>query len=132
MKNLANCKPSEFLRQTNKIRRAAEKWLKITEIMEIRKTLPDLPADVTAEERKAAIVKQGQENFSAILDAILEKHPDETLELLAMLCFIEPEDADNHPVSDYLDAVSEMIGNESVLGFFTSLMRLAQTNILQG
>lgn len=132
MKNLANCKPSEFLRQTNKIRRAAEKWLKITEIMEIRKTLPDLPADVTAEERKAAIAKQGQVNFSAILDAILEKHPDETLELLAMLCFIEPEDADNHPVSDYLDAVSEMIGNESVLGFFTSLMRLAQTNILRG
>ena len=63
MKNLANCKPSEFLRQTNKIRRAAEKWLKITDIMEIRKTLPELPEDISTAERKEAIAKQGQENF---------------------------------------------------------------------
>lgn len=132
MKNLANCKPSEFLRQTNKIRKAAEKWLKITDIMAIRRALPDLPADMPADERKAAIEKQGRENFSRILDSVLDEHPDETMEMLALLCFIEPEDADNHPVSEYLNAVSEMIGDEAVLNFFTSLMRLAQTNILRG
>lgn len=37
MKNLANCTPSEFLKQTNKIKKSVEKWLKATDIMEIRK-----------------------------------------------------------------------------------------------
>ena len=37
MKNLANCTPTEFLKQTSKIKRSAEKWLKVTDIMAIRK-----------------------------------------------------------------------------------------------
>ena len=53
MKNLANCKPSEFLVQTNKIRKSVEKWLKITDIMNIRKVVPPEKEGQTAEERKA-------------------------------------------------------------------------------
>lgn len=127
MKNLANCKPSEFLKQTNRVRKSAEKWLTETDIMNIRKRMPELPDITTPEERKAAMTEQARKNMSAILDAAMEDHPDETLELLALMCFVEPEDVDNHPMDEYLEALGELLGNRNVLDFFTSLARLGQT-----
>ena len=53
-----------------------------------------------------------------------DEHPDETLDLLALLCFIEPEDVDNHSVDEFLEAITEMISNQAVIGFFTSLAQL--------
>ena len=136
MKTLANCTPLEFLTQANKIRLHAEKWLKDTDILNIRKNLPELekvPSDATLEERER-IVKSNKEkteaqvhkNLSEILEAILSIHPEETLELIALCCFIEPEKANEQEVSEYLLAISELIGNEAVLSFFTSLARLGQ------
>ena len=129
MKNLANCKPSEFLKQCNRVRKSVEKWLTDTEIMEIRKRLPDIPVTATPDERKAANLEQARKNINAMLDSILEKHPDETLELLALCCFIEPANVDDYPITDYIDAFAEMIGNEAVLRFFTSLVKLGQMNL---
>ena len=139
MKNLANCKPSEFLKQTNRIRKAAEKWLTGTGILDIRKRLPEIQAlDETMDEAEKARViaenrrreeAQMQSNFSAILDAILEEHPDETMELLALMCFIEPKDADDHPIDEYLMAIAEMLSNQAVISFFISLARLEKLNI---
>lgn len=129
MKNLANCKPSEFLAQTNKIRKTVERWLSLTKILEIRKNIPELKEGQTAEEIKAAAAEQAKKNLTAILDAIMEQHPKETLDLLALLCFVEPENVDDHPMSEYLAAFNELISDEAVLGFFTSLVRLGQTNI---
>ena len=133
MKNLANCKPSEFLRQTNRIRKSAEKWLKVTDIMNIRKRMPkgmpELKADLSLEETEAVQAKrdemmaaQVQENMSSILDALLEEHPDETLELLALTCFVEPENVDDYPVSDYLNSVTELLNDNAVRDFFSFLM----------
>lgn len=130
MKNLANCKPSEFLAQTNKIRKSVEKWLTITDILNIRKNQPEYKDGMTKEERQEEMQKQIRKNLSDMLDAILEKHPDETLELLALLCFIEPDDVDNHPISEYIEAFTELINDKAVLGFFISLMKLAQTDTL--
>ena len=42
VKTLANCTDVEFLRQTNKIRKAVEKWLTDTDIANIRKRMPKL------------------------------------------------------------------------------------------
>ena len=138
MKSLANCKPSEFLRQTNRIRKSVEKWLTDTDIMNIRKRLPEYEIaakGASAEERKALVERNAEKeqeqikkNVSAILDAVLEDHPDETLEVLALCCFVEPEDADNHSVKEYIAVLSELLNDKDVLGFFTSLARLAQTN----
>lgn len=134
MKNLANCKPSEFLRQTNKIRKAVGKWLTDTQIMEIRKRLPayeTAPANATAEERKAVIERnkqaesaQARENLTAILDSMLEDFPDETLEIIGLCCFIEPGEIDNHTTGELIKAVTDLINDEAVLSFFTSLMKL--------
>lgn len=124
MKNLANCKPSEFLRQTSKIRKSASKWLADTGVLEIRKRQPQIPEGATEEEKKKALEKQARENLGLMLDAALDEHPDETLELLALLCFVEPKDVDNHEVSEYLNSFNEIISNSAVLSFFTSLMQL--------
>lgn len=120
-KNLANCKPSEFLRQTNKIRKSVERWLTATDIMNLRQKIPELPENATAEERQKATAEQMRKNLSAILDSVLDEHPDETLELLGLLCFVEPKDVDKYPVDEYLRNFAEIIGNDAVLSFFTSL-----------
>ena len=127
MKNLANCKPSEFLKQTNRIRKSASKWLADTDILSIRKRMPDIPDDATDEEIKKAMEEQAKENVNLILDAMLEEHPDETLELLALLCFVEPKDVDKYSVTEYLKSFEELMSNREVVSFFTSFMRLVNT-----
>lgn len=128
LKNLATCKPREFLQQTNRIRKLAEKWLSATKILDIRKTLPEFPENATKEERDRLTQEQVKKNLSRMLDAILEDNSEETLELLALLCFVEPEDIDNHEMTEYIEAVSALISNRAVLSFFTSLVRLGQMN----
>jgi hypothetical protein len=130
LKNLATCTPREFMRQTAKIRRAAKKWLTLTEIMNIRKRLPTYDKDATEEEKETALQEQSIQNVNAILDAVLEKYPDETIDLLGLCCFLEPEEVDNHSTEELLAAMNDMIGSEAVLGFFTSLAKLGQTGIL--
>ena len=130
MKNLANCKPSEFFVQTNKIRKSVAKWLTVTEIHEIRKRLPKYDDKMEAEERAKVRREQMQKNMEAILDAVLEDHPKETIEIMALACFIDPKDADNHPMSEYLKSISELMADESVLSFFTSLVSLGNSGIL--
>lgn len=136
--NLANCKPSEFLKQTYKIKKSVEKWLKVTDVLNIRKEMPKLTPitkdmsesdrkDIFEENRKK-IQEQATKNAMAILDAVLDKYPDETLEILALCCFVEPSEVDNHTIDFYLDNFTEIISNKAVIGFFTSLAQLGQMN----
>ncbi len=140
-KNLATCKPSEFLRQTSRVRKSVEKWLKKTRIMDIRsrkvegiEIIPDgADTDTAYEIRKRnaeRITAQQKKNFNDILTAAMDECPDETLELLALLCFVEPEDVDDHSVAFYLRNFSELISDKDVMGFFTSLAQLGQSGIL--
>jgi hypothetical protein len=139
-KNLANCTPEEFLVQTNKIRKAAEKWLKLTDIIAIRKNIPVLepiPVDAGQDEVEAimkrhedAVRDAGFKNLNAILDSVMGDHPKETVELLAHLCFVDPSKANDHKISEYLKNLTEILNDEAVLGFFTSLIRLERINIL--
>lgn len=128
MKNLANCTPREFLVQTNKIRKKVSDWLTLTGIMEIRKRLPVIPVDASIEDRHKAMADQSRKNLSAMFDAIFDEHPEESAELLGMLCFIEPEDLDNYKMADLFGAFNELLNCEEVVGFFTSLMRLVTSD----
>lgn len=121
MKNLANCNPSEFLTQTNKIRKSVSKWLTDTDIVNIRKRMPRINENASDEERKKAYSKQASENINAVLDSILDEHPEETLELLALCCFVEPENVNDYKMSDYFSSFNELMGDEAVIGFFLSL-----------
>lgn len=129
-KNLANCLPVEFLKQTNRIKKSVEKWMKVTEMSEIRKRIPDLRGIEDKNERIELVRKKAMENLSLILDNALEKHPEETMEVIALCCFVEPENINDHPMSFYMKSVAEMIGDEGVLSFFISLSKLGQMNIL--
>lgn len=138
MKTLANCKPSEFLRQTNRIKKAVEKYVKDINLQGIRAKMPELktiPIEASTDER-AAIIKennkrlkeQSMKNLSEILDAAMDKFPEETLEILALVCFVEPEHVDDHSVAEYLSALAEIMNDEAVVNFFTSFLRWGQMN----
>lgn len=140
MKTLVNCTPTEFFVQTNKIRKSAEKWLKDTNILEIRKRAPQgdfTPSQGMSEDeiksliekRKEAWAEQAKKNLFDMLESMLEKNIDETIELMALVCFIDPKDADNHTMSEYLQCINEIIMDDAVMGFFTSLASLEATNI---
>lgn len=126
MKNLANCKPSEFLKQTNKIRKSVEKWLTITDILNIRKRQAALPDGASMEDIEKANQEQARKNLSAMLDSIMDEHPNETLEILALACFVDPKDVNKHPTSEYLGALSDLLNDKNVIAFFTSLVGLGQ------
>lgn len=135
MKTLANCTPKEFFQQTVKIRKAAEKWLKETNILGIRTRMPEgLPeVDKTKskeenieiiKKRKEMFAEQSKKNAFDMIDAMMDKHPDETIELMAMICFIDPEKANDLPMSAYLANINEIINDKAVMDFFTSLIAL--------
>lgn len=140
MKNLANCKPSEFLMQTNRIKKSLEKWMVDIDLKKIRSQVPEMtvvPKDADEatkkqifEENKRKVRDQGYKNLSKIIDAAFGEHPDETLEVLALLCFVEPENVDDRPMGEYLTALSELITDEAVINFFISFSRLGQSGIL--
>lgn len=124
MKNLANCNVREFLAQTNKIRKSVSNWLNLTKVMEIRQHIPDVPDGTSEEEKKALMEAQVKKNLAEMMDAILEKYPEETAEILGLLCFIDPKDLDNYKMTDLLSSFSEMMENKEVITFFTSLLKL--------
>lgn len=137
MKNLANCTPREFLAQTFKIKKSVKEWLDVTDIMNIRKNKPELVNTVglSEDEKEKALLEnrlriqaQSRKNINEILDKMLDKNAEKTLEVLALCCFVEPEDVDNHPMSEYLECLGELISDKGVISFFTSLAQLEQTN----
>lgn len=143
MKNLANCKPSEFIAQTVKIKKVVSVWLDEINFAEIKsrevelKTLPN-PQIASAEERAeiikenaALLKKKAMENASELFDNAFEKYPEDTIKVLALACFIEPADADNHTMAEYLGCFTEMMNCKEVKDFFILLasLKTAQTAI---
>lgn len=138
MKNLANCKPTEFIAQTAKIKEAVKEWMDVTKFMSIRNKKPEYevaPADATKAERAQIIMRnaekkkeQAMENFSDIIDQMLVEHPQETLNVLALCCFVEPDHIDDYTIDDYMDCIMELMKSKSVINFFTLLAQLNQKN----
>lgn len=139
MKNLANCKPSEFFKQTLLIKRNVEKWLTSEDVAEIRKRVPDLEKvtdNMTPAEKGDILVRnevkmkeQAMKNFMDILEVMLDKKYEETLAVLALCCFVDPKDVDDFTIDEYLGAMADLFESPNVLRFFGSLARLGQTNI---
>lgn len=125
-KNLTNCTLREFVAQTRLIKHKVEKWLTDTDIMNIRKNLPDIPDDADEEKRKELMTEQGMKNASAMFDAIFDEHPDETIELIELLCFVSEKEIDDHPVTYYMESVTEMLNDQKVWDFFISLAVVAR------
>lgn len=139
MKNLANCKPSEFFKQTLRIKRNVERWMTSDDIKEIRSRkidTEDILDSMTPEEQGEILLRNQKKreemimkNFMDILEILLDKKFEDTLSLLALCCFVEPENVDDHSVDEYLGSMADLISNPNVLRFFVSLAQLGQTNI---
>ncbi|GEM_PF-1852964 len=135
-KTLARCKPTEFVAQCVKIKNLAEKWLKDVDIISVWDNSPDLkpiPDNATAEEREAinrengkTVIETYKDRFLKLFDRMFVENPYETLSLLALTCFVEPENIDNYEMADYMDAVREMWQDRAVVDFFTFLASLVQ------
>lgn len=125
-KTLANCNPHEFVAQTVKIRKAVERWIDATEIMSIRKMIPKTDKNASAEEKRAATEEAVKRNFSMMFDNIMEKHPEETIELLALCSFVDPSDVDKYQMRDFMGVFNDLVNDAEVIGFFTSLLQLGQ------
>ena len=70
--------------------------------------------------------KQTMENLNKILDKMLVEHPKETLNVLALCCFVEPEHVDDYTIDEYMQCIMDMMQNKSVINFF-SLLAQVQT-----
>ena len=134
MKNLAKCTPSEFIEQTVRIKDSAKKWIDAIDIINIRQHKPIykmVPANASTEERQAIINenaamkrKQAYNNLSDLLDNMLVKHPTETLEVLALSCFVEPKDVNNHLMEEYMDCIMDMLESKAVMRFLKVLAQV--------
>ena len=139
MKNLANCTPREFFAQSVKIKRSVEEWLDVTNLMDLRKTKPanlikldGLSGDEKAkaiEENKRLWKEQTKKNLSTLFDKMLDENAEKTIEVMALCCFVDPADIDNHTMSEFFKAIGELISDEGVTSFFISLVQLGQTDI---
>ena len=105
LKTLATCKPTEFVRQTNRIKKSVEKWLTDTDILNIRKRLPALeliPKDAPEEERTAIFnrnKKIAEEQGEVAPTTIMEVFEKEYLELVVPYQFIKAK-AEDHGYRD--------------------------------
>lgn len=141
VKTLANCKPSEFLAQTFMIAEYVSKWLDDLDIKGILKRKPIekiVPLDASEEERKAIEAENADIRRKDVRDKIMDilkkamvVHAKETIEILALCCFIEPKDAENYKPSYYMAAVTSLISDKDVIDFFVSLAQLGQMNTLE-
>jgi len=139
MKNLATCKPTEFVAQTAKIREAVSNWVDVVDLINIKNTQPDyikLSENATQEEKAEVILynaelkrQQALDNFNQVLDNALSKHPEETLNVLALCCFVDPKNVDDYTMDQYLECILDMIQSKSVISFFSLLARLDQKSI---
>lgn len=119
-KSIATCSLKDFLLQTNKIRKGVFEYLDETQILEIRKHLPEIPEKASDEEKEKIMRDQGMKNFSEMLDAALEVNIDATMRMIGLLFFTENEDEIN---SIEPAEIVSCIACKRVLDFFLSLKK---------
>lgn len=128
--------PLEFFDQSYKVAESLEKWLEVTDIQAIRKT-PIPPSEIkegmTTEEKRKAFEDfqerknaQAKKNLMKMLEAAMKDHPQETLELMALICCVDPSEANSHPMKEYFGLIMKALSDREAMSFFTSLVQLGQ------
>ena len=129
-KTLANCKAAEFLRQANKIRKQAKEYYDILNISGIR----DRMAKKYAEQDEAGKEATSHEFVSEILDAVLDANAEKTVEIVGLVAFMEPEQAQELEPAEMFDILFDCLTSERVMDFFIKMAALGgkdTENILQ-
>ena len=120
MKTIANLNGVEFLRAINRTRHAAEKLMKVTNVLSIWKKMPTFKGDETPEQRHEMAREQIKKNLNDVLDTLLEKHPEETFECIMALC-VRDEDEPEPDGIELVMAAFNLISDKRVLDFLLQL-----------
>ena len=127
MKVLSQFEGVEFLKRCNKIRKEVQAFLKETKVLKIRENLPVFTGNETAEEKAQKNKEQATKNINDMLDIMLEKYPEKTIELFKL--FVEQEEGEELSGMDIVFAGMNVLFDDRVMDFLLSLMRLGQMNI---
>ena len=129
-KTLANCKATDFLRQANKIRKVAKEYYDALNISGIR----DRMAKKYATQDETGKAATRAEYASEILDAILDENAEKTVEIIGMVAFLEPEQAEQLEPAEMFEILFDCLTSSRVMDFFIKLASLGGSdtaNILQ-
>lgn len=140
MKTIANLNGVEFLRAINRTRHAVEKLMKVTDVLSIWKKNPTFKGNETETEKLEMQRNQLKKNLNDMLDTLLERHAEETYELIMAMCIWEPVPAvideetneiiipakDEPDGIDLVIAAFELIADKRILDF---LLQLAKSGL---
>ena len=127
MKVLSQFEGVEFLKRCNRIRKEVQTFLEETKVLKIRENLPVFTGNETAEEKAQKNKEQATKNINDMLDVMLEKYPEKTIELFKL--FVEQEEGEELSGMDIVFAGMNVLFDDRVMDFLLSLMRLGQMNI---
>lgn len=121
MKNLANCNPIEFTLQGYKVIEAAKDLLTESKVLDIRNKKPKFTGNETEEEKAHKYREQAKKNIFEMLGVLMRDNPEKTAKVLGLMCFIEPDDIENHKGIELLAPATELLASREVLDFLFSL-----------
>lgn len=120
MRTIANLNGVEFLRAVNRTRHAVEKLMNKTDVLKIWKKNPTFTGKETPEERHEMQRKQLKQNLNDMLDALLEKHPEETYAFIMAMC-VKDEGEPEPDGIEMVMAAFNLISDKRVLDFLLQL-----------
>ena len=120
MRTIANLNGVEFLRAINRTRHAAEKLMKVTDVLNIWKKNPTFTGEETPEQKHEMVREQIKKNLNDILDSLLEKHPEETYECIMALCVRDEGEPEPDGI-ELIMAAFNLISDKRVLDFLLQL-----------
>ena len=120
MKTIANCKAAEFLRQTNRIRKAAKEYYDTLNISGIRERM----TKQYAEQDDSGKTATTYEFISEILDSALEVNAEKTVEIIGLAAFLDYEQAQELEPGQMIDILIECLASERVMNFFIRMASL--------
>lgn len=120
MRTIANLSGVEFLRAINRTRHAVEKLMKTTDVLSIWRKNPAFTGKETSEEKQEMARNQIKKNLDEMLDSLLEKHPEVTMECIMAMCVKDAGESDPDGIELVMAAFS-LISDKRVLDFLLQL-----------
>lgn len=120
MKTIATLTGPDFLLAANRARYAVEKLMTVAGISAIRKQKPNFTGKENPQLKKIMEQEQTKKNLNDMLDALLEKCPEETYACIMALCIRDEGEPEPDGI-DLLMAALSLISDKRVIDFFLQL-----------
>ena len=120
MKTLANCKATEFLTQTNKIRHEIAEFYSAIGIAALKQKFAAL-AEKAGSDEETERLRKGY--ISELLDSALEINAEATVRVIGLAAFKTPEEAEDMTATELLEVFSQIIGCKPVIDFFINAVK---------